>query len=298
MPLYPIAQYIPRDILDQIYKTYTRPHFDLYDTVYDGHLTVHDAYRLETLQNRAGRLVTGALFRTSTDNLLQDLGWTKLKTRRQIHKLSLYQSFNDPKHRTPDYILSMLPDTRAQNTGRILRNASTHTTLSNRTSSFQKSFFVSTIKQWNNLPESFRTLSHTSFKRALTKQLGMPKPPAFHAFGSKAGNIIHTRLRTGMSLLNSHLFQIQKRPSPYCSCGDFIEDTRHFTLFCSNHTLARNKLFQNISRILNIEFDNLAPRVQLNLLLRGETLSCEESREVAYCFQNFLLNSRRFKFLQ
>ena len=33
-PLYPIAQYIPRPILDQIYKIYIRPHFDYCDTVY------------------------------------------------------------------------------------------------------------------------------------------------------------------------------------------------------------------------------------------------------------------------
>ena len=54
-PLNPIAQYIPRCILDKVYKTYIRPLFDLYDTIYDGHLTVQDTYRLEALQNRAGR---------------------------------------------------------------------------------------------------------------------------------------------------------------------------------------------------------------------------------------------------
>ena len=88
-PLYPIARYIPRPILDQIYKTYIRPHFDYCDSVYDGHITIQDATRLETLQNRSGRLVTGAMFRTSTDKLLQDLGWDKLSARRTIHKLTI-----------------------------------------------------------------------------------------------------------------------------------------------------------------------------------------------------------------
>ena len=54
-PLYPIAQYLPRPILDQIYKIYIRPHFDYCDTIYDGHITVHDMTRLETLQNRVAR---------------------------------------------------------------------------------------------------------------------------------------------------------------------------------------------------------------------------------------------------
>ena len=38
-PLYPISQYLPRPILDQIYKTYVRPHFDYCDTIFDGHIT-------------------------------------------------------------------------------------------------------------------------------------------------------------------------------------------------------------------------------------------------------------------
>ena len=51
-PLYPIAKHIPRPILDQIYKTYARPHFDYADIIYDGHITVQDANRLETLQKQ------------------------------------------------------------------------------------------------------------------------------------------------------------------------------------------------------------------------------------------------------
>ena len=58
-------------------KEHIRPHFNYCDTVYDGHITINDATRLETLQNRSGRLVTGTLFRTSTDKLLLYLGWNK-----------------------------------------------------------------------------------------------------------------------------------------------------------------------------------------------------------------------------
>ena len=47
-PLYPIAKYLPRPILDQIYKTYIRPHFDYCDVIYDGHITIQDATRLAT----------------------------------------------------------------------------------------------------------------------------------------------------------------------------------------------------------------------------------------------------------
>ena len=35
-PLYAIAEHLPRQTLDQIYKLYIRPHFDLCGTIYDG----------------------------------------------------------------------------------------------------------------------------------------------------------------------------------------------------------------------------------------------------------------------
>ena len=134
-PLYPIAKYLPRPILDQIYKTYIRPHFDYCDVIYDGHITVQDATRLETLQNRAARLVTGGLFRTPTDKLRTELGWDRLKTRRRIHRLMLYHKLNAPTQHTPNYIISIMPRTRVQDTNKRLRNSGTHTLTTNRTSS-------------------------------------------------------------------------------------------------------------------------------------------------------------------
>ena len=82
-PLYSIASKLPRQVLEQIYKTYIRPYFDYCDAVFDGHLTAYDKRRLETLQNRAARLVTGTLYRTSSDKLRLELGWERLSTRRE-----------------------------------------------------------------------------------------------------------------------------------------------------------------------------------------------------------------------
>ena len=293
-PLFPIAQYIPRPILDQIYKTYIRPHFDYCDTVYDGHITIHDATRLETLQNRSGRLVTGTLFRTSTDKLLLDLGWNKLSTRRRIHKLTLYHTFNDPQKPTPDYISAIMPHTRARNTGRLLRNATSHTTIANHTTSFQRSFFLSTAKLWNQLPESIRSLPMSSFKKAVHEHLGVPKPPAYYTFGSKSGNILHTRLRTKMSNLNSHRFLVNTHTTPECSCGYKVENVSHFVLFCPNFQRQRHKLFRNISQTLNIDFSMIPPEVKLNLFIHGKNVDCIDGRVVAHHFQNYLADSNRF----
>ena len=292
-PLYPIAPYIPRDILDEVYKTYVRPHFDLYDTIYDGHLTAQDTYRLETLQNRAGRLVTGTLFRTSTDKLLHDLGWNKLTVRRKIHKLSLYHTFTYSQH-TPAYIKSIMPATRTNSTGRTLRNANNHTIMANRTTSYQSSYFLSTCKLWNELPETIRSLPHTPFKRAIAERLGVSKPPNYYKIGSKEGNVLHTRLRTEMSLLNSHQFQINKCSTTACSCGYPRENVRHFTLFCRKYEQQRNELFRDTLHILGINDQLFDPNLTLRLFIHGETLGGEDERRVAHHFQKFLINSNRF----
>ena len=103
-PLYPVAQQLPRQVLNIIYKTYIQPYFDYCDTIYDGHLTVHDELRLERLQNRAARLVTGTPFRTSTNKLREELGWDSLKTRRKIHRLTFYRRLYNTQDTIPSYI--------------------------------------------------------------------------------------------------------------------------------------------------------------------------------------------------
>lgn len=292
-PLYPLARYIPRPILDQIYKTYIRPHFDYCDTVYDGHITTHDAMRLEKLQNRAGRLVTGTLFRTPTDKLLLDLGWDRLSTRRRIHKLTLYHAFSSQEQQMPSYIKNIMPHSRSNNTGRVLRNASTHTMTLSRTTSYHNSFFPLTAKHWNSLPQSIRSLPRKSFKKTITERLGVPKPPKFFETGSKMGNTLHTRIRTGMTHLNSHRFQIQRSETAMCACGHSSENVRHFILDCPLYRPQRLVMYQDISYILGIEFKEVSPKQKLNILINGETLDDESGCAVARHFQKFLVKSNR-----
>ena len=77
-PLYSIAAYIPRQTLKLIYLTYIRPIIDYGDIIYHGSITVADSLSLERIQNRAARLITGALRRTPSKMLLEELGLTTL----------------------------------------------------------------------------------------------------------------------------------------------------------------------------------------------------------------------------
>ena len=102
-PLYAVADYLPRNTLNLIYKIYLRPIFDYCDAVYDSNLTVTDAMRLERLQLKIARLVTGAHIRSPTHDLLTDVVWETLKTRRTMHKLTEFYKINDERIATPEY---------------------------------------------------------------------------------------------------------------------------------------------------------------------------------------------------
>ena len=292
-PIYPIAKYLTRPILDQIYKTYVRPHFDNCDAIYDGHITIKDATRLETLQNRAARLVTGGLFRTSTHELLTEIGWDRLKTRRQTHRLVLYHNLVTSEHQ-PDYITAIMPLTREQETRKSLRNSKEHTVVFNRTTSYKTSFFPNTIRQWNALPYEVQSLTHNTFKKRLRQRFGRPDPPDYYCMGTKWGNIQHARIRMNMTSLNCHLYVIQKVSSPECKCGHRNEDICHYILKCPNYKQQRQILFNEMSRILQTDFGKLKPRHQLNTLIYGVGLSGERGPKVASHFQNFLFSSKRF----
>ena len=293
-PIYPIARFIPRPTLDLIYRIYIRPYFDYCDIIYDGNITVTDSLRLERLQNRVARLVTGTLRRTPTDKLRQELGWDSLKTRRAIHKLIMYFRLRHPQPELPTYITSILPNTRFHDTGRTLRNANTQTLPANRITSFQNSFVPATTRLWNAIPDFIRTeTSLTSFKKAVVRHLGTPPPPPYFSFGTKLGNKLHSRLRVGMSDLNAHRYSIQLSESPQCHCGSSYETVYHFVLNCPLYQNARNSLHRSTYTYLDIDPHTLSPLELLNLLVNGD-LPGGGDRMVATFFQNFLRESGRF----
>ena len=196
----------------------------------------------------------------------------------------------------PDYITTMLPETRRSDTGRTLRNANSHTLFPNSTFSFQRSFIPDVTRVWNKLPESIRLLpTLKSFKAALTQRMGLGKPPPFYTLGTLKGNRCHTQLILDMSPLNTHQFTIQKCLSPQCACGHYSENTLHFTLQCPQYHQHRTQLLSDISDILQHDFTTLHKHAQLDILLHGTDLSTSDGLRVAKAFQNFIIKTGRFQ---
>ena len=180
-----------------------------------------------------------------------------LSRRRQLHRLTLYHKINTSEH-LPEYVTSLMPNTRARDTDRRLRNANTHTTSTCHTSTYKRSFLPTTTRQWNRLTRDTQQLSHIHFKKEICQQLGAPAPPKYYCMGSKIGNIFHSRLRMKMSHLNSHLFIIKKVNSPECTCGYDNENIEHFLFYCPKYATERNDLINDMSQILGIDFMRLS----------------------------------------
>ena len=80
-----MSRYVTRDVLDQIYKLYVRPHFgdfgdygDVLYHQYDPNFSLSLTTVLESVQYSAALAVTGAWRGTNTDKIYEELGWESL----------------------------------------------------------------------------------------------------------------------------------------------------------------------------------------------------------------------------
>ena len=71
-----------------IYKSFVRPHLDCSDAIFDQACNNSFQQRLESLQQTASSVITGAIKGSSTEKLYLELGLESLQNRRWFQKLS------------------------------------------------------------------------------------------------------------------------------------------------------------------------------------------------------------------
>ena len=104
---------------------------------------------IDTVQRKAARFVTGDYgFTSSVTEMLRSLGWTSLKCRRDICRVTmffriLHNEISIPSHHLPIPITSC---TRGHS--QRFRQFSAHLSV------YLNSFFPATTRIWNNLPVS------------------------------------------------------------------------------------------------------------------------------------------------
>ena len=256
---------------------------------------------LESVQYEAARICLGALKRTPRHLMLNELGWPTLAKRRQYFKLIMFYKIVNGQ--TPAYLSDLVPNYNVQPTVQ-LRNRRSQRQIRFNSLRFGNSFIPSTIELWNNLPDDIRqSVTLSQFKFSLKNTLLSVDPvPVYYSHGSRYFNIIHTRLRLGLSGLNSHLHRFNIIPSPVCKCLNPDESTRHFLLECPAYSAPRESLLKTVCYTLAPGVNpslvvHLASDILMRYLIHGNNdLPANLNIQIFDAVQKFIYDSRRFVF--
>ena len=108
-----------------------------------------------------------------------------------------------------------------------------------KTETYRQSVFPSTTTLWNNLPVTIqRTKSISQVKHFLSRN--DTNVPTFIYNGSRQAQIIHCKLRLGMSDLKYDLLNRHLTKSSSCDCGERKETSEHYILHCPRFTYVRD----------------------------------------------------------
>ena len=255
-----LSTYLPRKTLEQLYKSYVRPHLDYGDVIYHvphnecelSHtpFLTRNMEKLEQIQYSAALAITGAWKGTSREKLYDELGWESLNMRRWSRRLILfYKILNNI---TPDYTSYSIPQLKM--VPYSFRKEDVVGQIRARTSKLISSFYPHCLSEWNKLDPSITSSpSPSNFKIKLLKLI-RPLPKPVYSIYDPIGLAILTQLRVGLSKLNSHKFRHNFRETinPMCPSNDGIEDTEHYLLLCRSYVGLRCDLLASVAAILQL----------------------------------------------
>ena len=104
-----LSKYVSRDVLDQMYKLYVRPHLDYGDIIYHKHdpdLKLDFTKKLESTQYSAALAVSGAWRGASRQKLYDELGWESLYHRRWYRRMTHFNKLQST--RSPLYLYNFI----------------------------------------------------------------------------------------------------------------------------------------------------------------------------------------------
>ena len=169
-----------------------------------------------------------------------------------------------------------------------LRNNLYHLPIT-RTVAYYYNFLPSTIKLWNDLPDTLKSATSVAkFKQCIqNKKLEDKTKSKLYNYGQRKLNILHCQLRNFSSNLNADLFNYNLVDSPKClKCGYCFEDSVHFFFQCPCYDFARNILITYMS-------DHDIPRDVSTVLSGYDCLPLRENMLFFDQVHNFIINTKR-----
>ena len=150
-----ISKYVSRNVLDQVYKLYVRPHLDYGDIIYhryDPEMILNVTKRLEQTQYHAALAVTGAWRGTNRQKLYDELGWEELYHRRWYRRLCHFYNLRETG--SPGYLFAEIPPEREQSYN--LRNSRAYDQNVARTTRFSHTYFQNVLYEWDLLDHDIK----------------------------------------------------------------------------------------------------------------------------------------------
>jgi hypothetical protein len=265
-----------RQSLETIYFSFIRPKLEYGSHIWDN-CSKRDAEALENFQMEIMRIVTGARKGTSHQLLYQETNWQTLAERRKANKLKQISKIVNAD--VPVYLQSLLP-AKVGDTRPASRNSDHFKLIKTRTETFKKSFIPSGINLWNTCIRENKYDGTVPDNSQLMNKLFLE--------GQREVNVKHAQLRMQCSKLNAHLFALHVIDSPDCSCGNNYEDCQHYLLHCPLFTVERQKMFQSLSAVVDLQ------TVDVHVLLSGSnTVKLDVNKLIFKAVHTYIVESDR-----
>ena len=273
---------LDRKTLLTMYTSFIRPSLE-YGSIIWQNCTQGESNKLESIQTRAGKMITGGISRTKTALLYNELNIEPLETRRDRQLLLFfYKLMNDT---LPQYLHYLKPPENVNRHNRNLRNRNALDIPKFRLKKYENSLVVKATSLWNLLPAETKALpDFKSFKFSLEKVV--PVPNDLFYLGKRKINIMMSRIRMKCSDLKAHLFELKIIENPTCNCGYFYEDSVHYFFICPQYAQQRIILHNNIN--------HLAPFTIRTLLYGCENLSKQENVNLLNLVFDYIEETKRF----
>ena len=272
---------LTRKSLEIIYTSFILPHFDYGDILYDN-CPLYYKDKLEDTNLDALRTIIGTVRGTSHSKIYTESGFSSLFERRKKHKCIMY--FKILNGLTPTFLTNYLPPLASSLNPYHRRRLLERRPPFARTELYRNSFFPSATIFWNSLPPNIQACNSISQLKHYLSRNDSVCPPRVY-IGDRKNQIIHCRLRIGMSDLNFDLLNRHLTTNPSCRCGYAVETARHFFLECPLYDSIRTNTLSLIPPHL----------FTINLILHGSnSLSINENSLIFSLVQKFIDLTKRF----
>ena len=271
-----LKKFTNRKVLNKIYKMFIRPHLDYGDVIYHGQST-ETSDMLESVQYKAGLIVSGCWKGTNHDKLYKELGWESLYQRRHFRRMCLYYKIINGL--TPSYLTQCISNIPANCTNR-----------------YYMSFFPYCKAYWDNMDENTKnSLNHNIFKSKILRTIRPKENFIPECNGNKYLSAL-TRLRVGHSDLRADRFRHNFNClSPICLCNTGHETAEHFFLKCPLYIAHRIHLFLNLLDLTNWKLFGEPDSAWTNIVLHGDNRYTKAiNQQILSASITYIKNTKRF----